>query len=622
MILVGYHGNSNNYRLFDPETKSIKISKNVIFNEDGKSDIHKNTEQGLIYENSEDVDDNCEKSMGLTEHLHDEQSSDASDTVENITQQSNEQSRYTLRNKNTLKIPKRYELNISEVNVPTTYEQAVNGNQSTQWKEAIEEELKAHDECETWRTVVYEPTMKVIDTKWVFNVKYNQNNVINRFKARLCAKGFAQEKGIDYEETFSPTARYDSIRVLLSIATKYDYEITQFDIKTAFLYGELTEDVYIHPPEGVAVEKNQVLKLNKALYGLKQAPRCWNKKFNMLLNKLGLRNCKGDNCVFIGEFQNCKIFLLLYVDDGLIMCENANIITKIIKELEAVFKIRVFEPDVFIGLQIERDRSKKTMKIHQNKYIEQIINRFNMTQANPSLIPADPGIHLVAGKDEVNFPYREAVGMLIYLSTVSRPDISFAIGVLSRFVNNFDSTHCKAVKKVIRYLISTKELGIQYSYNGDDELLGYCDADYDGDLDTRRSTTGYIFIMNGGPVTWNSQRQRSVALSTTEAEYMAACSATKEVVWLKQLLFDIKEEVNDPVNLFIDNQSAIKLICNPVYHKRTKHIDIQYHFIREKYEDGYIKPIYISSENQLADILTKPLNHLRLMKLRNILCVM
>lgn len=229
-----------------------------------------------------------------------------------------------------------------------------------------------------------------------------------------------------------------------------------------------------------------------------------------------------------------------------------------------------------------------------------------MSEANPCTTPVDNNVILIKNVDEntINFPYREAVGALMFLSIVSRPDISYALNIVSRYLNNPGKDHVYAVKRIIRYLLQTKDICI--SYNSNSELIGYSDSDFGLDIDTRKSNTGYIFMLNGGPITWASKRQNTVSLSTTESEYMAASEAAKEMLWLRQLLLDI----NEPqlmITLCIDNQSAIKLIHNPVYHKRTKHIDVKYNFIREKVEQNVNKIKYVQSMYQLADFLTKAL---------------
>lgn len=251
-------------------------------------------------------------------------------------------------------------------------------------------------------------------------------------------------------------------------------------------------------------------------------------------------------------------------------------------------------------------KSSESIVIHQKQYIEQLIDKFCMSDANPCSTPADNNVVLTKSSDvcEINFPYREAVGALLFLASVSRPDISFAVNIVSRYINNPNQSHVNAVKRIIRYLIKTKNVCIKYT--GFTELIGFSDADYGSDLDCRRSNTGYVFMMNNGPVTWCSRKQNTVALSTTESEYMAAAEAAKELLWLQQLLVDIGE-AQQSISLCIDNQSAIKLIHNPVFHRRSKHIDIRYNFIREKVESKSISIVYVSSANQLADFLTKAL---------------
>lgn len=371
-------------------------------------------------------------------------------------------------------------------------------------------------------------------------------------------------------------------------------------------------------PEGVSAEEGKVCKLNKSLYGLKQAPRCWNTKFTKFLKSYGFIQSESDHCVFVGHFKNEKVLLILYVDDGLIFSSNKNILELVINALKSNFNLKVLDLNYFVGLEI--DKTKDSIRLTQVNYVEQIIKKFNMSDANASSTPADVNVVLMKNTDDiVNFPYREAVGSLLFLASVSRPDISFAVNLICRYVNNPSFEHVKAVKRVIKYLIGTKHMGIEYKDNH--ELVGYSDSDFAGDVESRKSTTGYLYLMNNGPITWTSHKQQTVALSTMEAEFMAACDATKELLWLKQFLSEIGESQINRINLFVDNQAAIKLINNPVYHKRSKHIDIKYNFIREKVEQGYLGIKHTSSSNQLADFLTKALPTQKFELIRNqILC--
>ncbi|CAH2102025.1 unnamed protein product [Euphydryas editha] len=302
----------------------------------------------------------------------------------------------------------------------------------------------------------------------------------------------------------------------------------QFDVKTAFLYGDITEDIYMYPPEGINAPPNYVCKLKRSLYGLKQAPRCWNNKFKSVLNKFGFENSHSDQSVYIGCIEGTKVYLLLYVDDGLIISKKKDVISKVVNDLKANFEIRTMEAKNFVGLQIER--FDKRIFIHQKKYIEKLLIKFNMNDSNGNSIPVDP--HTILEKVETaaeeNIPYREAVGSLMHLAIVSRPDIMFGVSLVSRFMNCYNNTHWAGIKRIFRYLKETKEYGLLYSSMKNNIIEGYSDSDYAADTDTRRSTTGYVFIKNGGAVTWASQRQQCIALSTTEAEFMAACSATKK----------------------------------------------------------------------------------------------
>lgn len=372
------------------------------------------------------------------------------------------------------------------------------------------------------------------------------------------------------------------------------------------------------PPEGLACEENMVCKLNKSIYGLKQAPRCWNSKFDSVLKKFGFVNSKADQCVYVGQYNTKKCYLCLYVDDGLLFSQDESILGEIVKDLKTIFEIKILKtPGNFVGMQIEK--FKNCIFIHQTKYVEQVLNKFNMNNANINSVPAEPHVKLqkVDGEPEKNIPYREAVGSLMHLAIVSRPDIMFAVSLVSRFLNCYSQNHWNAVKRIFKYLKDSKDHGLCYSHSSQpSEVTGYSDADYANDPDTRRSVTGYVFLKNGAAVTWSSQRQQTVALSTTEAEFMAACAATKEAIWIKQLLSDIGEYRQDTMCLHLDNQSAISVIKNVNFHKRCKHIEIKYHFIKEKYYQKTIDLKFVGSSYQYADILTKPLSKDRFQFLR------
>lgn len=625
LILVGYEGNSDNYRLFDPDTKKITVSRDVTFNENELSSL--TDSMGETSEYAFDLDFGCHSERGtpIESYVYDyEAFEDFYQTMVNEVAVNEEveipecrEESGTVHNENNERKEKRYNLRprlpkitVAEANLvevlPSTYTEAVNSQDKERWIAAMNEELDSHDTCETWELVEHPADKKLIGCKWVYKIKQNADDT-TRYKARLCAKGYTQEKGIDYGETFSPTVRYDTIRMMLSLAAKEKLKMTQFDIKTAFLYGTLDEEIYMDPPPGVDTEL--VCKLNKSLYGLKQSPRCWNSKFHSFMEENGFVNCQNDKCLYVSLQYKAPLYLLLFVDDGLCLCKSQEFIDKFVIALQTHFEITIMSPKQFVGLEIEIERDGSIF-VHQTKYINSLLDKFRMNLCKPSSVPADPNVKLdncEGSADMSDVPYREAVGSLMYAAIGSRPDIHFIVCSLSRYLNNFSNVHWGALKKVFKYLKTNKELGILYSASAteDSSAIGFCDADYANCTVTRRSVTGYVFVMNGGAITWNTKLQKCVALSTTEAEYLAACAATKELVWIKSLMKEIGFSEN--IKLIIDNQSTIKLIRGANLHKRSKHIDIQYHYVRDKFLENVMDVEYCETKLQAADMFTKSL---------------
>lgn len=290
--------------------------------------------------------------------------------------------------------------------------------------------------------------------------------------------------------------------------------------------------------------------------------------------------------MFSGEYEGMIVYLALFVDDGLIACKSREILRKVMARLNREFEITLGDGSSFVGLQIFRDRVRKSVFIHQSLYVKRVIEKFGMSEAKAVSVPAEP--HTVLCPAETSeecassVPYREAVGSLMFVAIVSRPDIAFAVNTASKFLNKHNLSHWQAVKRILAYLVGTVNMGIEYRSGGSEpELMGFSNADYASDLETRRSTTGYVFSFANGAVTWSSQRQRLVTLSTTESEYVAASVAAREAVWLRNLLDDVERRCDGATPLYVDNQSTIKLVKNPEFHKRTKHIDVRYHHIRE-----------------------------------------
>lgn len=493
-------------------------------------------------------------------------------------------------------------------NEPKTYKQAIECEENKKWSAAMRDEYESLVKNDTWKLVERPKNRNIVDNRWIFKVKQNSDGSIDRYKARLVARGFTQEYGFDYMETFSPVVRFTSIRIILSIAAQRKMKLRQFDVKTAFLNGDLKEEIYMEQPVGFSDGSDKVCKLQRSLYGLKQASRCWNEKFKNFIQLFGFIACKADPCVFVSRKNGQLIVLAIHVDDGLIISDSMESIECVLNFLRDQFEIKSMNVGCFLGLEIEQ-KSDGSIFVHQTNYAKRVLEKFNMENCNSVATPSDSNkvLHDFADSEPCKYPYREAVGSLMYLSVATRPDITYAVAIASRYLENPTVVHVNAIKRIFKYLKNTIHFGIFYVSGGENQLIGYSDADHAGDIETRRSTSGYIFKFNDGVISWSSERQKSVSISTMEAEYIAASEATRELVWIRRLLDEILEnDLNVPL-YFMDNQSAIKLIKNPEFHKRSKHIDIRYHFVREKFEEGEFVLEYVSSNNMIADIFTKPL---------------
>lgn len=359
-------------------------------------------------------------------------------------------------------------------------------------------------------------------------------------------------------------------------------------------------------PVGFSDGTDKVCKLQRSLYGLKQASRCWNEKFKNFIQLFGFVVCKSDACVFVSRKGGKLTILAIHVDDGLIVSDCTTLIEGVLNFLRDHFEIKSMDAGCFLGLQIER-KSDGSIFIHQSSYASRVLSRFKMENCNGVATPSDTNkvLHDFVDSEASKYPYREAVGSLMYLSVGTRPDISHAVAMASRYLEKPTIAHENAVKRIFKYLKNTLNFGILYVSDEKSQIIGYSDADHAGDIETRRSTSGYAFKYSDGIISWTSERQKSVSISTMEAEYIAASEATRELVWLNRLFGEIlAKNVNESI-LFMDNQSAIRLIKNPEFHKRSKHIDVRYHFIREKYEQNEFVLEYISSKEMIADIFTK-----------------
>jgi hypothetical protein len=460
-------------------------------------------------------------------------------------------------------------------------------------------------------------------------VKQEEHTSQPRYKARLVVKGFRQRKGIDFDEIFSPVVKMSSIRVVLSLAASLDLEIEQMDVKTAFLHGDLEEEIYMEQPEGFKVKgkEDYVCRLKKSLYGLKQAPRQWYKKFESVMEEQGYRKTTSDHCVFVQKFPDEDfIILLLYVDDMLIVGMNSSRIDRLKKQLSQSFAMKDLGPaKQILGVRIHRSREDKKLFISQEQYIEKVLERFNMNKAKVVSSPLATHFKLSTKQspstDEEKenmerIPYASAVGSLMYAMVCTRPDIAHAVGVVSRFLSDPGRKHWNAVKWIMRYLRGTSKLCLSFG-SGKPMLVGYTDSDMAGDVDTRKSTSGYLITFSGGAVSWQSRLQKCIALSTTEAELIAATEACKELLWMKKFLQELGFKQQQYV-LFCDNQSTIHLAKNSSFHSRSKHIDVRYHWIRDTLNDKLLTLEKIHTDDNGSDMLTKALTREKLETCRSI----
>ena len=477
------------------------------------------------------------------------------------------------------------------------------------WTLAMQEELNQFERNSVWELVPKPKDNLVIGTKWVFRNKLDENGVIIRNKARLVAKGYNQQEGIDFDETYAPVARLEAIRMLLAFSCIMDFKLFQMDVKSAFLNGYIQEEVYVDQPPGFKNFEfpNHVYKLKKALYGLKQAPRAWYDRLSKFLLENDFERGKVDTTLFIKKSKHDILLVQIYVDDIIFGATNESLCKDFSNIMQSEFEMSMMgELRYFLGLQIHQ--TKNGIFINQSKYCKELLKKFGMQNAKEISTPMSTSCYLDKdedGKSVEESKYRGMVGSLLYL-TASRPDIMFSVCMCARFQANPKESHLSAVKRIMRYLIGTQNMGLWYPKGTDCTLVGYSDSDFAGCKMDRKSTSGTCHLLGNALVSWHSKKQASVALSTTEAEYVAAGSCCAQIIWMKQQLSDFGINLKT-VPIKCDNTSAINLTKNPVYHSRTKHIEIRHHFIRDHVQKGDCLIEFVETSKQLADIFTKPL---------------
>ncbi|KAH9689118.1 Integrase catalytic domain-containing protein [Citrus sinensis] len=576
-IVLGYVDGVKGYCLWDPTAHKIVISRDIIFVEDQLQ--RKDGDDGTAKETSETVPVYAENNLEDSDFSeavpeHEEQEPVESEAPE-VRRSIRERRPPVWHSEYVTKINIVYCL-LTEDGELSTFHEALESSDVALWMTAMQEEIEALYKNKTWELVPLPHGRKAIKNKWVYKIKHDGNDQVEQYRARLV-----------------------------------------LDLKNAFLHGELEEEIYMLQPEDFAEteKENLVCRLNKSLYGFKQAPMCWYKRFDSFIMSLGYNRLSSDHCAYYKRFEdNDFIILLLYVDDMLVAGPNKDRVQELKAQLAKEFEMKDLGlANKILGMQIHRDRNNRNIWLSQKNYLKKILQRFNMQDCKSIYTPLPINFKLSSSmchsneaerKEKSRVLYASTVGSLIFAMICTRLDIAQAVGAVSRYMANLSGEHWIAVKRILRYIKGTSDVALCYG-GSEFTVRGYVDSDFAGDLDKRKSTTGYVLTLAGAAVSWVSKLHTIVALSTTEAEYMAATQACKEVIWIQRLLEEIGHK-QEKIFVFCDSQSALHIVRNPAFHSRTKHIGVQYHFVREVAEDRNVDLQKIHTKENL--VLTKPIN--------------
>ncbi|GAU26641.1 hypothetical protein TSUD_102510 [Trifolium subterraneum] len=547
MVLIGYHS-TRGYKLLDPVTRQIVISKDVIVDELKEWDWNDSVKKSSHRVWSEDS---------------------SSETEVQTMPQANRPQRTRA--------------------IPASVIKALN---NPKWIDAMTGELASIDKNDTWSLVDLPHGKKAIDVKWVFKLKVNTQGEVTRYKARLVAKEFLQKEGIDFDEVFAPVARIETIRLVVG-----------FEVDN---------------------QKDKVYRLHKALYGLKQAPRAWNRKIDSFLGDIKFLKCTTEHGVYVRRSSsNNLIILCLYVDDLLITGGNEKEISDFKLELMREFEMTdLGHISYFLG--IEFYKSSRGLLMHQRRYASEVLKRFEMDNCNHAITPSEPRLQLSKSEEEAEVDptqYRRLIGSLRYLYN-TRSDLAYIVGIVSRFIQKPKLSHLAAVKRILRYIRGTMDYGILFPSTDKGKqckLVAYSDSSWCGDIEDRKSTAGYVFLLGGAPIAWSSKKESVVALSSCEVEYIAASLCACQAIWLANLIEEIMGEDHGVVKMRIDNISAINLAKNHVAHGKSKHIEMRFHYLREQVSNGRICVEHCKSEDQIADIMTTTVQTEIFKRIRNMM---
>ena len=511
---------------------------------------------------------------------------------------------------------------------PKNLAEAMERSDWPEWKKAMDEEIALMAKYDVWDEVDHPDDANLVGCRWVFRIKRDSDGKILKYRARLVAQGFTQLYGVDFNETFAPVARLSSLRTVIAIAASEDWELHQMDVKSAYLNSPIDTAIYMRLPPGYT-SKGKVARVKKGLYGLRQSGNLWHKTLAIAFQQLDLIRSAVDHGVFYVHDNEGTTIVCSSTDDFAITASSPSRMEKFKSNLSNHFEMSdLGELAWILGIRVTRDRTLRTISLSQSAYIDSVVKRFNLTSAAPLGTPLDPSIQLSKDQspsttqhweDMQKVPYREAIGSLMYAAIGTRPDITYAVTALSQYLQNPGRAHWEQAKRVIRYLKGTRDHELKFGSSGGVE--GFSDANWGNDIDDRHSICGYAFTLNGGAISWSSKKQSVVALSSTEAEYIAITHAAKEATWVRHLLSELYSPLvlNYPIILYSDNKSAIELVKNATFHSRTKHIAIRYHYVCEAYNDGVIFLDHRGTEDMPADVFTKPLIRIKLNKFARLL---
>jgi hypothetical protein len=672
MIFLGYDENTKGFRCFNQDSRKIVVSRDVVFGSDSSRDStkmsdNKNDEPELevclsdcrkeiqtevftdnqAEENNGDHDLQIEDVNRTDGRVSPEISCDQRDPcvgndnqdtdtggVQHLNAPTTQEVKPRRSSRSTKMMPpfKYIQSRLYKVTPPLTIKEPRNIDEvlksvfKKEWIDAMQEEMNSLKANQTWELVNKPPDKNIVGSRWVYKSKRSRDGNINCFKARLVAQGFSQRFGQDYDEVFAPVLRQTTFRMLLSVAAMRNYVVHHFDVKTAFLNGKLDDVIYMRQPPGFEEEgqEEKVCLLKKSLYGLKQAAKVWNDLLKKCLFEQNFQQSENDPCLFFKKTSTGKsVYVLVYVDDLLVISDEVSEI----KNVEVMLKKTVDVKDLgkvfcYLGINVEQDENGNFL-INQQNYIKEVLLEFGLQNAGVSNVPISNGYGKSDAKSSTltsNKEYQRLLGSLLYIAINSRPDISASICILAQKASKPNSEDWVELKRVLKYLKGTSgyKLALSKCLNNSQQLLvGFSDANWGENRIDRKSNSGFLIKMFGGIVSWCCRKQNCVALSSSEAEYIALSETSKEIIWMRRVLEELGYKFNQATTIYEDNQSCIVMSSENRSNNRTKHIDIRYHHVRDSVTKKIIECEYLCTEKMLADIMTKPLSGVRFKTLRD-----